>query len=135
MGKDYILGVIELVRRMLYLILLNFDFISEDKNIKLNIKNFPPLLNSLLEFQQRIDEILKLMKKRFKLKNIYLRTFFQREWIKKKIAKITRQFIKLYQKILSKPIVENFEKLESIEGLVVNIYAKKFLNDNLLIQK
>lgn len=49
MNKDYILGVIELVRRFIYMILLNLEFLSTDIDIKLDIDKFPTFLNSLLE--------------------------------------------------------------------------------------
>lgn len=96
MDRDYVLGVIELVRRFLYCAILNLEFLSVDKDIKLDLDRFPPFLNSLLEFQLRIDEILKFLQQKFKIKNKILKLYFSRKWLKKKITLITHNFIILY---------------------------------------
>ena len=113
--KDYKLNVIKILRRAINLVFCNLKFISEDPNVKIELKYYPCFLNSLLEINQRLMKLIKQISQKLGISSRYLKMFFSRKNFKKQIEIIKNSIIKSYQLVLTKDIDKYFKELNSLE--------------------
>ena len=131
--KDFKLTLITFVRRCIVMVLSNMRFISEDEKIKIPLELFPAYINSFLEFQQRLDGLLKFIADNYGIKTKYLSYYFPRKYFKKNFAQIQESTINLYQRLLVTDIKAYFKKITMLEHFNIREFFEEHIDSKLEI--
>ncbi len=65
---DFRTNIVKISRRLLYLFLVNLNFLASDKDNKIEMEQYPKYLNSLLEIRSRIMSFLRYLHEEYKVK-------------------------------------------------------------------
>ncbi len=125
--SEFKVNVLTYLKRGLLLFLLNLEFLSQDLEIKLEVEKFPPLINAFIEINTKFEQLIKIISDNFKINHKYLFYFFPKNHYRNWFSKISENFNRLYQLLMTRDITEYFLNLKSIDGFVISDYFETFI--------
>lgn len=128
---EFKVNVLTYLKRGALLFLLNLEFFSLDKEVKLEVDKFPPLVNSFSEIWAKFEQLLKTISEGFKISHKYLFYFFPRGHYRSWFNRISDNINRLYQYLLTQNISNYFKNLKSIDGFIISDYFSEYITSQL----